>query len=64
MSKLQIIEAIRHRNRTAGQDFLISFDERALASYLKRLATIKGRRGRDSRWVRQGDTPAVVTRMH
>jgi len=64
MSKLQIIEAIRHCNRTAGQEFLISFDEQALSSYLKRLTTIKGRRGRDSRWVRQGDTPAVVTRMH
>ena len=64
MSKLQIIEAIRHCNRTADQDFLISFDERALSSYLERLTTIKDRRGRDSRWVRRGDTPAIVTRMH
>ncbi len=64
MSKLQIIEAIRNRNRTANQEFLISFDERALANYLERLTTINGQRGRGSRWVRQGDTPAVVTRMH
>ena len=64
MSKLQIIEAIRLRNRTADQAFLIAFDERALASYLKRLTTINGRRGPSSRWVRPGDTAAIVTRLY
>lgn len=64
MSKLEIIEAIRLKNRTADQAFLVAFDTRTLASYLKRLTTIQGRRGPSSRWIRQGDTAAVVTRMH
>ena len=59
-----MIEAIRLQNRTAGQAFLIAFTESALASYLERLTTIKGQRGPASRWVRQGDTAAVVTRLH
>lgn len=63
MSKQQMIEAIRQRNRTAGQEFLVHFKEDALASYLKRL-DLAGVRGRHSAWVREGDTPAIVTRIH
>ncbi len=63
MSKHQIIEAIRQHNRSATEEFLALFDEQALQSYLRRLTTLLGHRGRDSVWVRQGDTPAVVTRL-
>ena len=63
MSKQQMIEAIRQHNRSANTEFLVSFDEQTLASYLRRLTTIQGRRGRMSVWVREGDTPAIVTRM-
>jgi hypothetical protein len=62
MSKQQMIEAIRQHNRSAGSDFLLGFNERALDSYLRRLTTVQGVRGRQSVWVREGDTPAVVTR--
>ena len=61
MSKQQIIEAIRQHNRSAEVDFLISFDEQALRTYLQRLQTLVG--GRGSVWVQQGETRAVVTRM-
>jgi len=64
MSKQQIIEAIRQYNRTANQDFLTTFDAQILESYLRRLTFIQGRRGPSSIWVRQGDTSAVVTRVH
>jgi hypothetical protein len=63
MSKEQMIDAIRQRNRTAGAEFLVHFKEDVLASYLKRL-DLSGRRGRQSAWVREGDTPAIVTRIH
>jgi hypothetical protein len=62
MSKQQMIEAIREHNRSAPDAFLVSFNERALESYLRRLTTIQGRRGRASVWVREAETPAIVTR--
>lgn len=61
MSKHEIIEAIRQVNRTANPEYLVRFEQRALESYLRRLTTVLNRRGRDSRWVREGDTHAVVT---
>jgi ABC-type transporter MlaC component len=64
MNKQQMIEAIRNRNRTAGEDFLTTFDENALRSYLDRLTNIQGRRGKTSIWVRPGDTTSIVTRLH
>ncbi|MEM6459938.1 MAG: hypothetical protein AAF710_11180 [Planctomycetota bacterium] len=57
-----MIEQIRRTNRGVSPDFLESFDESALSDYLRRLTTVLGRRGRDSVWVRRGDSPAVVAR--
>ena len=62
MSKQQMIELIRQHNRTADAAFLTSFEERALQSYLRRLTTVVGQRGKQSVWVREGDTHAVGTR--
>ena len=62
MSKQQMIEAIREHNRSAPDTFLVHFNEKALQSYLRRLTTVRGCRGRASVWVREGDTPAIVTR--
>lgn len=64
MSKQQLIEAIRTHNRSAQDDFLITFDQEVLETYLKRLVNVQGKRGRDSVWVRTGSSTAVVTRMH
>lgn len=62
MSKEQMIEQIRQRNRSATPEFLMVFDEVALRRYLDRLTTVVGHRGKASSWVRHGETPAIVTR--
>ena len=53
-------EQIRELNRSAPQEFLISFNLETLEAYLKRLALTRLGRGRNSIWVRQGSCPAVV----
>lgn len=58
-----MIEAIRERNRSVSSDYLVKFDEAALQSYLRRLTDVLGHRGRDSRWVREGGSRAIVTRV-
>ncbi len=63
MEKQQIIDAIRHRNQTAEQEFLAAFDQDSLTAYLTRLTEVHGQRGRSSVWVRRGDAPAVATRL-
>ena len=62
MSKQQMIELIRQRNRSASNEFLIKFDEQALRSYLQRLTTVHGHRGRTSIWVRDNSSSASMTR--
>ena len=62
MSKQQMIDLIRQRNRSASSEFLVKFDEEALQTYLQRLTTLQDHRGRASVWVRQGIAPATITR--
>lgn len=62
MSKQQMIEQIRRHNRSAAGEFLVHFNEQALESYLRRLSLVS-RRGRDSAWVREGHSRAIVTRV-
>ncbi len=62
MSKQDLISAIREHNRSATPDFLLTFDESALHTYLQRLTTLNGHRGRTTAWVRSGPSPAIVTR--
>jgi len=62
MSKQQVIEQIQQRNRTAKSEFLATFDEVALQSYLRRLTTVVGQRGRTSVWVRENNAPVTVSR--
>jgi len=64
MSKQQMIEQIQQRNRSASPEFLERFDERALQTYLRRLTTVAGHRGRGSVWVREGSAPAISTRSN
>ena len=61
MSKYRLIEAICHHNRTANPAYLEQFQEGQLENYLRRLCCLNGIRGRQSRWVREGETTAVVT---
>jgi len=62
MSKHEMIEQIRQRNRTASDEFLLSFDEQTLGDYLSRLTNLAGHRGRQSVWVRTTAHPAVTAR--
>ena len=64
MSKQQVIDVIRRHNPTAHVEFLNTFNLRTLESYLKRLTDLDGCRGPGSVWVREGDTPAIVTSTH
>ena len=62
MSKQQMMEMIRERNRSASNEFLVKFDEEALSTYLRRLTTLQDHRGRSSVWIRKGIAPASITR--
>lgn len=62
MSKQQMIDAICKHNQSASPDFLSIFDEKSLNSYLLRLTQVSNHRGPGSSWVREGTTPAIVSR--
>jgi hypothetical protein len=62
MSKQQMIDLIQQRNNSATSEFLVKFDEDALKTYLRRLTTVQGHRGRSSVWVRDGIAPASIMR--
>jgi hypothetical protein len=63
MTKQQLIDQIREHNRTAQPEFLVSFNEDALNSYLDHLKYKVAPRHVRSVWVRPGDTAAIVTRV-
>lgn len=63
MSKHQMIDAIRQRNRSARPEFLLSFNEQTLEEYLRRLTELSGHRGKATKWVRQTAAPAVTMRL-
>ncbi len=63
IKKHQIIDAIQQVNRSARHDFLQMFGTSALRRYLDRLDLTLEPRGRGSFWIRQGETPAIVTRQ-
>lgn len=58
-----LIDEIRSHNPSASQAFLATFTKRDLETYLEHLASAKEPRGRASRWLRPGDTPAMVLRQ-
>ncbi len=62
MSKYEMVEQIRIHNHSASNEFLETFDEKQLESYLHRLTNVSDCRGPSSVWVRQGDTSAIVMR--
>ncbi|MEM1210119.1 MAG: hypothetical protein AAF842_02240 [Planctomycetota bacterium] len=62
MTKQQMIDAIRQRNRSASVEYLTSFDEDDLQTYLTRLTDLIGRRGRSSVWTRDTTEPCFVHR--
>jgi hypothetical protein len=61
-SKAQLIASIMEINPSASQAWLARFDVSALRRYLDHLQHALEPRGRSSIWIRDGETPAVVTR--
>lgn len=61
MTKKQLIDRICEQNHSAEPEFLRWFNQQQLRSYLLRLARVSGCRGPGSVWIREGDTPAVVS---
>jgi hypothetical protein len=62
LTKNQIISAIQQVNRTVSTDWLAGFDASSLMRYLDHLQMTLEPRGRESTWMRPGETRAVVTR--
>lgn len=60
LSKRELINRIRVRNRSAAPEFLAGFDEPELRAYLDRLTGVLGKRGRGSVWVRPAGRPAIT----
>lgn len=58
-----LIDEIRGYNPSASQTFLATFTKRDLEVYLEHLGNAKEPRSRSSRWLRPGDTPAMVLRQ-
>ena len=62
LSREQVVDRIIHINPTATAKFLSRFDEDSLERYLEHLAIASQPRGGHSRWLRPGDSPAIVAR--
>jgi hypothetical protein len=62
LSKQQVIDSITQINRSARRDWLEVFEMPALRRYLDHLQRTLEPRGGRSRWIRPGDTRAVVTK--
>ena len=61
LKKSQIIKSILKINHSVAADWLGAFDVSALTAYLDHLQLAIEPRGAHSVWVRQAETPAVVT---
>ena len=61
LDKFKLIEAIREFNASARREWLEQFEPTQLRTYLAHLEYAHEPRGRTSRWLRPGDSPAVVT---
>lgn len=62
LDKNQLIDLILKNNPGSNREWLAQFESGQLRSYLDHLEMTLEPRGRNSRWARPGDTPAVVWR--
>lgn len=62
LDKNHLIDLILKANPGSSRDWLDQFRTDQLRSYLDHLEITMEPRGRNSRWARPGDTPAVVWR--
>lgn len=64
LSRSQIMDRILSMNPSATQAFLGRFSDSALGVYLDHLVSAGRPRGRDARWERPGDSPAIMASRH
>ncbi len=64
LSREQVVDQILTINPSAGRGFLEQFGADGLGDYLDRLINASSPRGGESRFVRRGDTPAIVGGAH
>jgi hypothetical protein len=57
MNKRQLIDGIRQLNQTAQPEFLVQFDDEALAQYLQHLQTAQEKRLKIAGWVKSIPRP-------
>lgn len=62
LNRQQLVEQIMTHNTSATPGFLRGFSDAALVLYLDHLQQGLEPRGAQSRWIRKGETPAIVGR--
>ena len=62
LTKPQLISSIQAINNSARKEWLATFEVSALNQYLDHLQITLEPRGGASRWVRDVDSPVIVTR--
>lgn len=62
LTREQVVDRIITINPTATTAFLERFNESSLTKYLDHLVVASGPRGGHSRWMRPGDSPAIMSR--
>lgn len=62
LSREQVVDQIISINRSATMDYLNQFKRDSLNKYLDHLLETQKPRGRESRWDRPGDAPAIMVR--
>lgn len=61
LTTAQLIDRIVTLNPSATSEFLSQFSARSLGRYLAHLTAAQEPRGREARWTRPGDSPAIVS---
>jgi hypothetical protein len=62
LTREQVVDRIITINPTATTSFLERFNDRSLGMYLDHLVAASRPRGRGARWLRPGDSPAILAR--
>jgi hypothetical protein len=62
LTREQVVDRIITINPTASVSFLGRFTDRSLGMYLDHLLAALRPRGREARWMRPGDSPAILAR--
>ncbi len=62
LTREQVVDRIVSMNPSATPDFLADFEDTALSRYQDRLTAARSPRARTERWIRAGDTPAIMSR--